>query len=188
MILRLATMRQRLLHFSQREDGNSSIEFLFFVIPLFLFLLSGIEAGILSTRQVMLERGVDLTVRQIRIGNIKEPEIDQLKLTICGYAGIIPDCLDNIQIKMVKMDVRNWSNALNGPVQCIDRSEEVQAPATFTNGGNNELMVLQVCALFDPFFPTSGLGQHTLSNDLEDSPGMGYALVATTSFVMEPFQ
>lgn len=178
--------------FLKCEDGNSTIEALFFYIPILTFMLSGIEAGIVSTRQVMLERGLDLAVRQIRIGALKDaqgnsPDIDTIRTAICNYAAVIPNCLDDVHIKMVRMDVRNWSTDLDGPVQCINRAEESQPATVFTNGGNNELMVLQVCALFDPFFPTSGLGR-TLSSELEDTPGSGFALVSTTSFVLEPFQ
>ena len=151
-------------------------------------MLASIEIGILSTRHVLLERGVDLAVRQVRIGALKDadgkgPGIDTIRTAICNYSGVIPDCLDSVQIKMVKMDVRNWGTDLDGPVQCIDRAETVQAATAFTNGGNNELMVLQVCALFDPSFPTT-----SLSNGFAKINGGGYGLIATTSYVVEPYQ
>jgi Flp pilus assembly protein TadG len=188
MTLNSSPMYQRFRRFLACEDGNSTIEALFFYIPIFLFLLASIEIGILSTRHVLLERGVDLAVRQVRIGALKDadgkgPGIDTVRTAICNYSGVIPDCLDSVKIKMVKMDVRNWGTDLDGPVQCIDRAESEQVPTTFTNGANNELMVLQVCALFDQFFPTT-----SLSNGFAKINGGGYGLIATTSYVVEPYQ
>jgi hypothetical protein len=48
-------------------------------------------------------------------------------------------------------------------------------------GGNNELMMVRVCALFRPMFPSTGLGL----NLRYDGDG-NYAIVATTAFVNEP--
>lgn len=42
-------------------------------------------------------------------------------------------------------------------------------------------MLVRVCALFEPFFPTTGLGMMMRYNARGD-----YALVATTAFVNEP--
>ena len=51
------------------------------------------------------------------------------------------------------------------------------------NGLNNQLMILRACVLFDPMTPGSGLGK-ALPKESEGA----YALVATSSYVMEPFQ
>ena len=117
MTLNSSPMYQRFRRFLACEDGNSTIEALFFYIPIFLFLLASIEIGILSTRHVLLERGVDLAVRQVRIGALKDadgkgPGIDTVRTAICNYSGVIPDCLDSVKIKIVKMDVRNWARTL----------------------------------------------------------------------------
>ena len=90
MTLNSSPMYQRLRRFLACEDGNSTIEALFFYIPIFLFLLASIEIGILSTRHVLLERGVDLAVRQVRIGALKDadgkgPGIDTVRTAICNY-------------------------------------------------------------------------------------------------------
>lgn len=188
MIRLLMRIGQGLRRFKRQEDGMASIEIIFMLPAFFILFLSAYEGGMVSTRQVMLERGVDLTVRDVRIGKILKPKHVELKQRICDYAAIIPDCLNNLQLEMVNMDVRNWGTQLNGPIKCIDRALTVQPAAQFTNGGNNQLMVLQVCSLFDPVAATSGWGQYTLSGQLPKKSGKAYALVASSAFVMEPFE
>jgi len=169
--------------FFKREDGTASLEIVL-VLPAFMTLfMMAFEGGRISLNHVMLERGLDLTVRDVRIGRLLEPKHSDLKKRICEYASIIPDCTENLQLEMVRMDVRAWTTELDGDVSCIDRAEEVQPAVRFTNGGNNELMVLQVCSLFDPVVPTSGLGK-----EIPKESGGAYALVASAAFVMEPFQ
>lgn len=187
MIHALKTVARRARSFCRREDGSSTIE-LVILLPVYVTMfLMAFEGGRISLNHVMLERGLDLTVRDVRlgvqIGTSPEPTHAELKARICDYSRIIPDCLNQLQLEMISMDVRAWSTQLDGPIRCVDRALEVQPAVQFTNGGNNELMVLQVCSLFDPVVPSSGLGKH-----IPKQSGGAYALVASSAFVMEPFQ
>ena len=183
MITPFKTKRRQLRRFLRREDGTASLEIVL-VLPFFMMLfMSAYEGGMISLRHMMLERGLDLAVRDVRIGRIVDPEHAVLKERICDYASIIPDCANQLQLEMVVMDVRNWTNELEGPIKCIDRALNVQPAVRFTYGDNNQLMVLQVCTLFDPVVPTSGLGKY-----IPKKSGGAYALVASSAFVMEPFR
>lgn len=170
-----------LRQFRRSEDGNGTIEFVL-VLPAFILLFtSAYEAGVLSTRQVMLEHGLDATVREVRIGRIPFPTHDILTTRICDLASIIPDCEANLRLEMVRRDPRNWVAPL-AAVACVDREEEGLPVINFNSGLNNELMVLRACALFDPMIPTTGLGR-----SIPKESGGAYGLVATSSYVMEPF-
>jgi len=136
----------------------------------------------LSTRHVMLERGLDQTVREVRIGRILDPTHDVLKDKICEYAGIIPECSDNLRLEMINNDLRAWS-PMSESVQCVDREEEAAPVITFNTALNNELIVLRVCALFDPMVPLGVIG-----TTIPKESGAAYGLVATSSYVMEPFK
>ena len=191
----------RLRKFASKEDGVAHIEILFMLPTFFMLFMSAFEGGMLSTRQVMLERAVDLTVREVRIGRMTDPTHLKLKQGICDRASIIKDCMANLQLEMVRMDLRNWNeNELGEEVLCVDHSEEGVPPIRFTNGNNNELMVLIVCALFDPVSATSTWGKtslagkknaddsNSLAGGLDDRNSGMYGLVSTSAFVMEPFQ
>ena len=174
----------RLTSFKKREDGNATIEFVF-LFPAFMFLfLTGFESGYYMVRNVMLERAVDVAVRDVRLGNGSVPRFEKLKERICEQASIIPDCVNSVQIEMQSVAITPGSTtAVNGPVRCVDRlSEEDPETGTIYDAGNeNELMIVRVCALSQPLFPTTRLGVG-MKVDVEGN----YAIVATSGFVNEP--
>ena len=63
---------------------------------------------------------------------------------------------------------------------CTDLSEEAKPVRDFSNGTENQLMILRACAKIDPLFPTSTMGR-TLAND-----GGQIRLTALSAFVQEP--
>lgn len=171
-----------LRRFRKSENGSATIEFVI-TFPVFLvLLLSGIELGIVSVNHVMLERAVDMTVRDIRLGTGDAPEHDEIKDIICERAGFIKDCSSNLRLEMIQVDPRAWV-AIRTEADCTDASEPVSPVRSFVQGQENELMILRACAKISPVFPTSGLGKSLA--DTGDGGGQ-YALVAMSAFVQEP--
>lgn len=167
--------------FLRREDGNATVEFAITFPAMLMFMLSGIELGMMTLKYSGLERAMDLTVRDIRLSTGTAPQHDQIKDLICQRAGFIKDCGANLKLEMVQRDPRNWVG-LNREATCSDASKEVQPKTTFKNDAkDNELMILRACAKIDPVFPTTGLGK----NIKKDGAGQ-YALVSTSVFVQEP--
>lgn len=176
-------MRRFLTHvknFWRAEDGTSTIEFAITFPAVITIFLSGIELAFVSLTHSTLERAVDMTVRDIRLGTGTAPQHDAIKDIICARAGFIDDCSVNLRLEMVQVDPRNWSG-INPDPDCTDRSKQVTPVRDFENGQSNELMILRVCAKIDPVFPTTGLG----ANLPKDGHGQ-YALTATSAFVQEP--
>lgn len=167
--------------FCRKEDGTSTIEFMMVLPAAMFFFAATYESGTIGLRNVMLERAVDVTVRQVRIGAIENPTHSQLKEMICESAAIIPDCLNSVKLEMERKDPRNWTD-MNTDRDCVDRAATGEPVINWTTGGNNDLMVLRACAIFDPMLPTSAVGAAA-----QDAGGV-YALVATSSFVVEPYQ
>ena len=167
--------------FLRREDGNATVEFAI-LFPLFVTLLvSSVEIGFITMRHTLLDRAVDLTVRDIRLGTGSAPQFEQIRDTICTRAGAIPDCQDNLNIQMIRLDLRNYTPP-PADFACTNEAEEVEPVRTFTNGMDNEMMLLRICAMFKPIFPLSGLGR-----DLKSSGVNGYtAMISSTAFVQEP--
>lgn len=166
------------------EDGSATVEFVL-IFPFFVMLmLSSFEVGMLLVRQVMLDRGVEMTVREIRIGTFAKVKAENLheevKKMICASAAVIPNCLTEVQLEMQRSDPRAWTQ-LDATPDCVDRANRGGAVVNFNNGDVNELMLMRACALFDPFFPMSGLGF-----TWTDRPGGYYGLVSSTAFVVEP--
>lgn len=182
----LSTVKSSLGRFLRAEDGTASLEFVI-VFPIFFsFFLMTYESGMISARHVMLERGVDFAVRDVRIGSMAAPSRDLLRARICEVAMIIPDCETQLQVEMLRRDPRAWV-AVDPQIRCIDRGAASQPVVEFTNGGNNHLMILRVCARIDPLLPTTGLGKVIVDNNTNGAAGGSYALVASAAFVVEPY-
>ncbi|PRY79770.1 Flp pilus assembly protein TadG [Yoonia maritima] len=166
------------------ESGVVTVEFVI-IFPIFFgFFMMTIESGIIAIRDVMLERGLDVTIRDIRIGTLMDPDAPTLRKNICNAARLIPDCENQLQIAMYVKDPESWT-PLPNDVNCIDRSVSNRPATDFTHGDGNQLVVVRACARVNVFFPTSGIGKAIVENGSAAS-GNSYALVATSSYVVEP--
>lgn len=163
------------------EDGSATIEFVILFPLVFGLFLGTFELGMLLTRQVMLDRGLDLAIRQVRLGLVEEVTHDTLKALICAQRTMVPDCGNQLRLEMLPVDPRDLS-ALEVDIDCVDRSNPAEDVRAFQVGVSNELMILRACALVDPFFPPNILGFRNVPTDV----GGAHALVSATAFVVEP--
>ncbi|WP_417523747.1 TadE/TadG family type IV pilus assembly protein [Marinovum sp.] len=175
-ILKRATAR-----FCKDESGAAStIEFAI-ILPVFaLFLGASVELGYLNLRHAMLERGLDTTVREIRLSTGFVPSYDAIRDKICDTAAIIPDCASTLRLEMKVVEPRAFVG-IPATAECQNSAEDARPLRNFESGEDNEMMLLRACFKFKPIFPTSGLG-NLLVKDAD-----GYtAMVATSAFVQEP--
>jgi hypothetical protein len=171
---------RRLVRRFAREEGTATVEFVI-LFPVFMVLtVSAIEMGVLTLRQAMIERGVDLTVRNLRVGTWHDPSADDVKHAICNGAAIIPNCLNVIHLELRPISTTTWQVPSAAPT-CVDRTSDVKPVVNYTPGKRNELMLLRACVVVSPMFAHYGLA----ANLPLDSSG-GYHLIASTAFVNEP--
>lgn len=173
-------MLKRLRRHMAQEQGSMTVEFVIW-FPLFMvILLASVELGVVTVRHTMLERALDMTVRDIRLGTGTAPQHDDIKDQICDNIALVDDCEGNLRLEMIQNDLRNWSN-IPQQADCTDQSVPVNPVREFTNGLDNELMILRACLKFTPFFPTTALGE-AMVKDANGDVG----LISTTAFVQEP--
>ena len=162
------------------EEGAASVEFVI-VFPFFLgVFLSGYEVATMNMRAVMLERAMDITVRNIRLSSGATLDYEQVKNDICSQTFLIPNCRDALRIELTEVDTDTWSGLNHSPV-CIDRTATIQPIVQFENGQQNELMLMRACVVVDPVFPGIGVGR-----SMPKDPSGGYQIIATAAFVNEP--
>lgn len=166
--------------FFRRQEGSSTIEFVLILPAFILIFLSTFETGMLMTRHVMLDRALDIAVRQVRLGTLGEVSHANLVETICDNIVIMDDCTSELRLEMEQLNPRAMVLAGDEP-ECINREDRSEPITGFTPGGRNELMILRACALFDPILPTTGIG-----SSLPRKSGGAYALLATSSYSVEP--
>ena len=171
---------KRLFRAFRREDGTATIEFVLTVPLLITIFMASFESGLLMTRQVMLEQAVDITMRELRLGHYPAPDADLLKSEICSRTVILNDCEANIMIEMTEVSTSTWTMPSTNAT-CVDRSKDVQPVIALQIGQQNDIMLIRVCVLQDPIFPSTGIGLA-----LPKVSEGGYAIVAVSAFVTEP--
>lgn len=181
MIQLLSFPKRLLRRFARSEAGTATIEFVILFPFIVSFMLGSVEIGVLKVRHVMLERAVDLSVRDLRLGTWNPPTHLELKEKICNLATVIPDCMNVILIELRPVSTETWA-PLGEATKCLDREEEVSPYTEFDGGQQNEMMLVRVCIIVDPFFASSELALDLPKHDA----GGGYALVSTSAFVNEP--
>ena len=171
--------KRAVARFRSDERGMAALEFAV-VSPAFMLLfISAIESGLLMTRQVMLERGLDMAVREVRLATGTPPDYNTLRKMICNGAGILDECVADLRLEMVPVDPRGTVN-IPRKAQCVDRAKPFEPVRQFVPGQDNELVYLRACIKFKPIFPTAGLGFQ-----ISDVRGE-YKIVADNLFVAEP--
>jgi Flp pilus assembly protein TadG len=192
--------RVRGLWLSHRADerGVTSLEFVFSA-TLFMFILFWtIETGFIMARWVMLERGVDIAARDLRInglpsslqdgeGNVSNQVAHQyIKDMICAETTLISDCDNVLFVELTTIDAT--TGLPNTAAQCVDRTGPVD-PATdlpTVDAGSrgvadsSDLMYLRACVVVDPILPAN------YSMPLPYDTSGGVALIVDSAFVNEP--
>lgn len=162
------------------EDGNSTVEFVL-VVPVFILLFVSIfELGMAMTRMTMLEHGLDVVMRDIRLSTNTTFTAPQIRTAVCNQASVLKACEQNLEIEMQVVDSTNWAMP-SDVATCQDITTTADPVTTFQNGTQNDVMFIRACYAVQPLFPSLGLGA-TLARD--DSGAM--YLVAASAFSQEP--
>ena len=166
--------------FARKENGSLVVEFALGVPLIFTIFMTSVEMGVYSTRQMWLDRGLDVTIRQVRLSTGDPDSHDELKDMICEQAGFLPQCDTTLWLEMIPVDIRNFSG-FGATADCVDISEPVTPLRQFVNGAEHQLMLLRACYRFEPVFPTTGLGKEFAKD------GSGRVnMISYSAFVQEP--
>ena len=148
-------VRSSLRRLVRGEDGTATVE-LVILLPLFvLAMANAIEASILMTRATLLDRGLDMAVRELRLNTGAPPGFDEFRASVCRHAGWLPDdavvpvgdaagrsgdgelpdqakapfdCLKSLQVELRRVSTATWA-VMDDQARCVDRREEI-APLT----------------------------------------------------------
>lgn len=181
MIGHVRKIGRALRWFGVSEKGVATVEFVI-VFPFFVgVFLGSYEVAIMNIRAVMLERAVDMAVREIRLAGGADIEHEDVRTFICNRMILIKDCTDVTKIELTRVDRDTWTVDLEATPDCQDRLDDIKPPKNFQNGTENDLMLVRVCAVVDTVFPTFGVGR-TIPRD----PDGGYILTSLSAFVNEP--
>ena len=179
-----APLSQR-ARWSASEEGSATVEFVLLFPVFILVMVNAIEASVLMTRSVLLDRGLDLAVRDLRLETDDPPGFAAFKDRVCERAALITGCREGLQIEMRRVSTQDWA-LMDPEVRCLDRAEEIDPlveddPALYELGMENELMMVRACLVVNPIVPNLGLGAI-----LPVDGSGGYGLISVSAFVQEP--
>ncbi|MEM9318970.1 MAG: TadE/TadG family type IV pilus assembly protein [Pseudomonadota bacterium] len=170
--------------FARSDRATATLEFCI-VFPIIMILFIAVfETALILIRQVMLERSLDNTVRLLRLTDNENIAVSDIRTYICGNTIVLPNCEDVLVIDLREIDQSNY--ALPGDdTLCVDRDGTINPANEFDTrraaAGEDELMLIRVCAEVARILPFSGFGLN-LTRDNNDNVHMTSASV----FVNEP--
>lgn len=179
----LSAITHALWRFRRNDAGAATVEFVILFPLVLTMMLGAIDLGITMLRQVMLDRAVDMTVRDVRLGKIGTNGSDRMSDLICSNAMLLPNCNSNITVEMMPVNTSDFTG-LDGPFPCIDDQQEITASVTFNpgaGGAEQELMLLRICVIAEPFLRVTGL-----FSGLDINPDGKLVLTSRSVFVNEP--
>ena len=177
MITRFKTAFRRLV---RDEGGSASVEFVL-IFPVYLsFILMSIELGFVTMRHTLLERGLDIAVREVRLGTGTAPQHDDIKDLVCDNAIMVLNCKEKLRLEMRPANIFALQT-LDTTADCTDKAEPAKPVRTFPPGVANQLMLMRACYKYEPFFPDDFLG-----SALEKDSSGEASIISMTAFVQEP--
>lgn len=176
----LSRIRRKIWRYRTREDGTVTIEFVILFPAFMIVMMSAYEVGYYSVSSTMMERGLDLAVRDIRLGRMPKVDVDTVRYSVCHYSKFVRNCEDNIHVALEPVDARTFQRPAR-VAACKDKAANTYPATKFEDGGENELMLVRVCINMTPVFPTAGFG-----SQLVQVADGHYFMVATAAFVNEP--
>lgn len=164
-----------------RRDARGAVAVEFaLIVPLLLALIfSTLEAGWVMLQSIMLDRALDLTVRELRIGSFANPTQEEMRRRVCERALVLVDCQRNLALELIPI-VNSAGYPADG-ARCINRGSEVAPVLRFSGGARAQTMFVRACFVVSPLTP--GLG---LSMALPKDETGALRLVSTSAFLNEP--
>ncbi|SFV26558.1 TadE-like protein [Devosia crocina] len=171
---------RRLTRVLRRDTrGAAAVEFAM-VVPLLLALIfSTLEAGWIMLQSIMLDRALDMTVRELRVGSFENPTQEAMRLRVCERAMILADCNRALALELIP--IQNAASYPTDAVRCVNRSNPIAPVLRFSAGARADIMFVRACFVVSPITP--GLG---LAMALTKDESGAVRLVSKSAFANEP--
>ncbi len=168
-----------------RERGAATVEFVLLLPAFLMVFLSSFDASILLTHQVMLERAVDIVVRNIRLEKPKTQTQRQLTGRICDRARILPHCRQNLLVELTEVAAPLYEMpAIDAP--CVNQLTSIVPLANLLGDRTGKMILLCTCYSVEPVLPLAVLTvNRTLASNLINNEDGTVRMVTSTAFVVE---
>ncbi|WP_166486166.1 TadE/TadG family type IV pilus assembly protein [Jannaschia sp. CCS1] len=168
--------------FWRDETATATLEMVI-VFPLMMIVfIAAFETALILTRQIILERSLDMSVRVLRLAQGLDTDTDAVRDTMCANTRLLPNCQELLSIDLIVIDDETYAMPTNEQI-CNARGEDliISPDNAFDDGVGGDFMLIRTCLIVDRILPFSGFG---LNLTRDDSGGMH--MMASTIFVNEP--
>lgn len=167
------------------ENGGATVEFVILFPAFMMVFISSFEASIMLTRQVMLERAVDLVVREVRLDIADTLTRGEIARSICNRARILPDCRANLVVELTEISQTTYDTPTS-QTPCVNQLTSIVPKSSFTTNRTGRMIMMRACYSVQPTLPFSVLeGNRTLGSHLVNDEDGTFRIVTTTAFVVE---
>lgn len=167
---------RNLRSFRADERGYSTAEFTIVATTFLTGFFWVFETGLIMTKQMMLERALDITVRELRLASSPTFTHDYIKTKICSLALVFRECDTNM---LLEMETFEPSSGFTQDYKCYDKENEITPVTNWQPGLRSEIVYMRACIIIDPMMP-NGIAL------FPGSSAAGVPLIASTAFVNEP--
>jgi len=168
--------------FWRNESGTATMELVIMFPIMILLFIAAFESAMILTRQIMLERTLDMAVRVLRLSQGVITDASVVRDTMCNNTSLLPDCQNLLEVDLQVIDDTTYAMPTDDEI-CAGRGEEliIRPDNAFNVGDDNQFMLIRTCLIVDRILPVSGFG---LNLTRDDSGGLH--MVSSTIFVNEP--
>lgn len=160
--------------------GTAAIEFAMVMPLLAVLICSTLEAGWIMVQTIMLDRALDQTVRELRVGTFANPTQQTMKARVCAKAVVLHNCEVAMALELFPISGQGTGYPTDN-TRCVDRNSPIAPLLRFTNGGRSQIMFVRACFVVSPLTPGLGLGM-ALPKDATGA----MRIIAKSGFVNEP--
>jgi hypothetical protein len=169
-------LRRHLRRFLRNESAVVAAEWAIAFPVYFALFLWTMEVAYMMTRTSMLDRSLDMVIRDLRLGRLgtETPTVRFMEERVCSQTTLFPDCLESLTLEFTTVNQTTFAMP-NTDLPCVLRTPEIHAgreTQTYNVGTSNDLMVVRACMLVDTIMPFDG--------------PINYRLNAYSAFVNEP--
>ena len=176
----MSNLSRSLIRFLRRDTrGAAAIEFALVVPILLAIIFSTLEAGWIMVQTIMLDRALDMTVRELRIGSFVDPTQEKMRDSICDKAVVLADCRNTLALELIP--IAGSSSYPTDAARCLDRSTDIEPALRFNPGRRTEMVFVRACYVVAPLTPRFALGL-LLTKDANGD----VRLISKSGFVNEP--
>lgn len=166
------------------ERGGATVEFVLLLPAFLMVFVSSVEGSLLLVRQVMLERAVDIAVRDVRLSTGTVVTQNHVRSQICERARILPECEASLVVELTEVAAPAYA-VPTGDMPCVDKTTSVMPPAGFAGNRPGTLIMLRACYAVRPMlFESTFAMTRTLASNLVHEDG-AIRMVTSSAFMVE---